>query len=712
MTSSVTSARLRTLFRPRSVALVGASDKSHFSATACRNLVEFGFGDHTHLVNRRGVEVHGRPSVASCADIGEEVDVAFLMVPQSGMLDAMSDAAAAGIRNAVILSAGYSEAGAAGRAAQDELVAHAEELGMLLLGPNHLGFANFVDRVPVTSIPGLRPDPGPIALLSQSGASSSAMMEFAAMSGNALSYLVTLGNEAMITAGHVLDFLVEDEATRAIAVYMESVRRPEVFRRAALRATAAGKAVVVLKAGSSELAARTAAAHTGALVGDDRVVDAVFRQCGVIRVDSIEDMLITAGLTAHTGPLGEPEAGIGVVSISGGACGIIADRAADAGMPLPDLRPDTERALAAIMPPYGTVQNPLDLTGAAVIDPSLFPKSITAMADDPGVGAVVVVSGMPAFGEGPWTGQPYLDSVGEGAALASCPVIPVSQILQPLTDYGRGALRHANLSYVLPGLKPAATALAGLTRWSRAHHRLADGTGRTAPGPAAVPVPARAERRGTWSEYAARRLLQDAGVPLVPGVLATSAGEAAEAAAGFGGPVALKVVSPGIAHKSDIGGVRLGVSGADAVRTAYEAVRAGADRVPGAAVEGVLVSPMRTGGTELLVGVVHDDQWGPVLAVGLGGVFTEVLDDAALALLPVTPAHARELLLGLRGAPLLQGARGNAPVDLDAVADAVARIGDLALAVAEDLESLEVNPLWVAGATVEALDALVTWRSS
>lgn len=674
MTSSVTAARLRTLFRPRSVALVGASDKSHFSATSCRNLVDFGFGDRTHLVNRRGVQVHGRPSVTSCADIGEEVDVAFLMVPRAGMLDAMSDAAAAGIRNAVILSSGYSESGAAGRTAQDELVAHAEQLEMLLLGPNHLGFANFVDRVPVTAIPGLRRDPGPIALLSQSGASSSAMMDFAAMSGNALSYLVTLGNEAMITAGHVLDFLVEDESTRAIALYMESVREPEVFRRAALRATAAGKAVVVLKAGSSELAARTAAAHTGALVGDDKVVDAVFRQCGVIRVDSIEDMLITAGLTAHTGPLAEPDTGIGVVSISGGACGIIADRAADAGMPLPDLRPDTERALASILPPYGTVQNPLDLTGAAVIDPSLFPKSITAMADDPGVGAVVVVSGVPAFGEGPWTGQRFLDSVGEGAARASCPVIPVSQILQPLTDYGRGALRHAGLSYVLPGLKQAATALAGLTRWSRVHHQLADGTGRrtrTTPEPATVPVPARAERRGAWSEYAARRMLQDAGVPLVPGVLATSADEAAKAATAFGLPVALKVVSPGLPHKSDIGGVRLGVSGADAVRTAYDAVRAGADQAPGVAVEGVLVSPMRPGGTELLVGVVHDDQWGPVLPVGLGGVFTEVLDDAALAPLPVLPAQVCELLLGLRGAPLLQGARGNAPADLDAVASAV-----------------------------------------
>src|SRR6185437_9085767 len=317
-----------------------------------------------------GTQTHGQPTVTSCAQIGEPVDVAYLMVPQAGLLEALDDAAAAGIRNACVLSSGYAEAGEAGRAAQAERADHAAGLGMVLLGPNHLGFANLTDGMPVCSIPGLPAESGPVALLSQSGASSSAMVDFARMVNVGLSYLVTLGNEAMITAGHVLDYLVDDPGTRAVAIFMETVRDPETFRRAARRAAQAGKAIVVLKAGSSALSARTAAAHTGALVGDDRVIDAVFADLGVIRVDSIEDMLITAGAAAALGRLDRP--GIGIVSISGGACDIVADRADDLGADLPELAPSTRDALAAIMPAYGTVQNPLDVTGAAVIDPTIF----------------------------------------------------------------------------------------------------------------------------------------------------------------------------------------------------------------------------------------------------------------------------------------------------------------------------------------------------
>src|SRR4029077_13238980 len=360
MAYQITGDRLTSLFRPRSVALVGASDKSVFSQLAYYNLVEFGFGEHTYLVSRRGTQTHGQPPVPSCAQIGEPVDVAYLMVPQAGMLEALDDAAAAGIRNACVLSSGYAEAGGARPAAQAELVAHADSLGMVLLGPNHLGFANFTAGVPACSVPGLPRQSGPVALLSQSGASSSAMLDFASMANVGLSYLVTLGNEAMITAGHMLDFLVDDPETRAVAIFMETVREPAVFRRAARRAAAAGKAVVVLKAGSSALSARTAAAHTGALVGDDRVISSVFADLGVIRVDSIEDMLISAGAAATLGRLDRP--GIGIVSISGGACDIVADRADDLGADLPELAPSTRDALAAIMPAYGTVQNPLDVT--------------------------------------------------------------------------------------------------------------------------------------------------------------------------------------------------------------------------------------------------------------------------------------------------------------------------------------------------------------
>jgi acetate---CoA ligase (ADP-forming) len=703
----ITADRLTSLFRPRSVALVGASDKSTFSLLAYRNLVEFGFADRTYLVNRRGAVTHGQPTVRSCAEIGQPVDLAYLMVPQAGMLDALDDAAAAGIRNAVVLSAGYGEAGEAGRAAQAELVARAESLGIVLLGPNHLGFANLADGIPVCSIPGLPKTPGPVALLSQSGASSSAMLEFATMVNVGLSYMVTLGNEAMITAGHVLDFLVDDPGTRAVAIFMETVRDPEVFRRAAHRAAEAGKAIVVLKAGSSALSARTAAAHTGALVGDDRAVDAVFASLGVIRVDSIEDMLITAGAAAALGRLARP--GIGIVSISGGACDIVADRAEDLGAVLPELAAATRQTLVGFMPEYGTVQNPLDLTGAAIIDPSLFTRAIEAISADPSVGVVGVINSLPWSGEGPYFGQQFVDAIGAGMRSAACPSAYISQIMQPVNDYSRDSMARGGVPYAIPGLRQAIVALRGVAWWSQVTRDL---TAAATPGATAlpVPVPAPGRRRGRWSEQAARELLADAGLPVVPARLVTSAADAAAAAVvGSGEPLCVKVVSPQIVHKTEIGGVRLDVPpDPGALREAYRAVTAAA-ATAGAAVEGVLVSPMRRGGTELLVGVVRDPQWGLLLAVAVGGVFVEVLQDSVLAPLPVSPQRAREMLDRLRGTALLRGARGTVPADLDALAAVIARLGDLAAALGDDLESLEVNPLLVQGPAIEALDAVVTW---
>lgn len=700
----ITSERLGSLFRPRGVALVGASDKSVFSRNTFDNLVDCGFADRVHLVNRRGEEVHGRPAVRTCAEIDGEVDVAYLMVPQSGMLDAMSDAAAAGIPNAVVLSAGYGEAGQAGRTAQTELVEHAERLGMALLGPNQLGFANLVDQIPVIALRGMPRHAGPVALLSQSGASSSAMVDFATTAGVGLSYVVTLGNEAMITAGHVLDFLIDDPHTEAVALFLEEVRQPDVFHRACLRAAAAHKAVVVLKAGRSDVSARTAAAHTGALVGNDRVVDAVFGSLGVIRVETIEDMLVTAGLIAHTGLIERP--GVGVVSISGGACDILADRAQDVGLALPDLAASTVQALAAVMPTYGTVQNPLDVTGAAIIDPSLFTNAITAIADDPEVGVVAVINSLPWSSDDPDSMQPFVDAIGEGIARASTPAVYVNQVMLPLTDTTWRAMDHAGVRHAIPGLGAAATALRHLGWWSRAVRDL-DLAGTQ---PEMVAVGDGADRVGPCSEPTARSLLSRAGIPVVPAHLVTSSDEAVAAAAELGGAVAVKVVSPNVLHKSDIGGVRLGVRGDGAVAQAYRDVTHAATAI-GAPVEGALVSPMRTGGHELLVGVVRDPQWGLVMAVALGGIFVEVLQDSVLHPLPVNLSSARAMVEGLSGVEVLRGARGTTPVDLDALAAVIARVSDLALALVDDLDSLEINPLWVDGGTIEALDVLVIWRT-
>ncbi len=700
MPSEMTPERLQRLFRPDSVAMVGASNKSFWSQTAFRHLRDFGFLDRTFLVNPRSPEVHGRPTVPTIADIGHPVDVAFLMVPQAATEQVLREAAAAGVRNAVVLSSGYGEAGTAGRAAQEALVATARELDVAVLGPNHLGFANFVDGVPVTAIPFDGARRGHVALLSQSGASARGMMSFADRAAVGLSFVVTLGNEAMINVADVLDFLVDDESTRAVAAYLEEIRDPAAFERAARRALQAGKAVVVLKTGSSELGARTAAAHTGALVGDDRVTDAIFRRLGVVRVDSIEDMLVTAGLAAHVGRL--ERTGVGVVSISGGACNIIADRAADAGVALPEFHPSTIGTLTELMPDYGTAQNPLDVTGAAVIDPSIFTSAIKAIGEDPAVGIVAVVNPLPEGEDAvAQPGQERIDAIGEGLHSIGVPGVYANQVQMPIGGAAAYALEAAGIGSAVAGMSQLVTALRGVTWWSQRH---AD-VGAARP---AVVAPETAPRRGAWSEWQVREMLEAAGVPVVPSALVRTADEAAAAYARVGGPVALKVVSPDILHKSDIGGVALNVDGEPAVRQAFTSVwEAGA---AAGRVDGVTLAPMRSGGIELLVGVVRDPQWGPILAVGLGGIFVEVLQDSVLAPLPVTPAEAATMLSMLRGRALLDGTRGLPPADLDALAATIARVAALAQALGDDLESLEINPLNVHGSRVEALDALVTWR--
>jgi acetate---CoA ligase (ADP-forming) len=292
---------------------------------------------------------------------------------------------------------------------------------------------------------------------------------------------------------------------------------------------------------------------------------------------------------------------------------------------------------------------------------------------------------------------------------ASGPTVYINQVMQPVTDFTRASMVRGQVPYVIPGLRQAVVALRNVAWWSQFTQ---DQDAAEAPEP--VPVPAPAQRRGAWSEYAARTLLSDAGIPVVPARLAGSADEAVKAAADLAGPLSVKIVSADILHKSDIGGVRLDVPpDEDAVRAAYRAVtEAAASTGTGARVEGVLISPMRRGGTELLVGVVRDPQWGPVLAVAIGGLFVEVLQDSALAPLPVTPGQAGRLLDRLRGRAVLNGVRGGAPADREVLTAVIARIGDLALALGDDLTSLEVNPLLAHGARIEALDAVVTWKEA
>jgi acyl-CoA synthetase (NDP forming) len=407
---------------------------------------------------------------------------------------------------------------------------------------------------------------------------------------------------------------------------------------------------------------------------------------------------------------------MGVLTLSGGSCDIIADAASAQGVAIPDFSAQTQAAIGALLPPFASPHNPLDVTGFGTLANlsgrkgplSAVDHALDIAVQDPNLD-FVLFSGVtlpevrPPDEETARTLEARVDWLAMRMGSAPIPVIPVASTCVNVSDYGRELLLRHGLN-ILGGLNLGLGALGHMLRWLENRGRVRAPVPRDAipPRPAA-----RAWPDGPWSEDAARRLLAGAGVPVVPGGLAGSADEAVEIAGRVGLPVALKICSARITHKSDIGGVVLGLGSAEEVRAGYEKVRAAGAAVPEASVDGVLVTPMRAGGAELLAGVTVDPAFGPVLAVGLGGIWVEVLNDTSLRLLPVDAAEVRRMLGELRGLPLLQGARGVTPANLDAVAGAIAGLGEAALALNGSLRALEVNPLWVNGDQVEALDVLV-----
>jgi acyl-CoA synthetase (NDP forming) len=703
-------AGVRALFNPRSIALVGATDKSGWSANTLANLRTHGFTGPVHLVNPRGGTVHGEPAYPSLSHLPEPVDLAYVMVPTTAVLPVLREGAGLGIRGYVVLTAGFGEVGEEGARLEEEIARFAREHGLTVLGPNGNGYINAAADITPYGLPIATPLlRGSVGVVLQSGALASSVLSFAQARNLGISLLTSMGNESLLTVTAVIDYLIDDPATRSIALFLESIRSPAEFARVARRALLAGKPIVALKIGRSALASHTAQAHTGALVGDDNVIDAVFQQLGVVRVRSLEDLIITAGLLAEVGPL--PGRRIGVVTPSGGASEIIADRAADEGLELPPFAPATVARLTEILPDFATAQNPLDVTGYVLIDRTLLGRALEIVAADPGIDAIMLLSDLPKIA--PPDPEPAFAQYAASAkriAGAPLPVVVVGNVLTDITAFGRTVQDRTAFPHVVGGIEHGMHAIGAAARWSQTRRRAleTEAAVRERPRPAA-PATSVADATGLWAEHRAAALLAGAGLPVVPSELVHDEDAAVTAADRFGYPVVLKAAADGLGHKSDIGGVRLGLTGPEQVREAYHQVMAALGGL-GHEQVGALVQPQRTGGVELLVGIVRDPAWGLTLAVGLGGVWVEVLRDTTLRVLPVDAGEVRRAFGELRGAALLGGVRGAEPVDLDAVSDVVARVTAFAESLGERLESLEINPLLVNGSRAEALDALVTWR--
>lgn len=696
---------LASMFAPKGIAIVGASERSAWSRQTFDNLRRGGYPHEIHLVNPKGGEIHGQAAVRSLREVEGRADLAVVLTGPGSLPTIMKEAAAAKVRNLVVIAAGFGEAGAEGARLERELADRARDLGLQILGPNNLGFINTVAATYAwTSLMPQSLTPGSVGIVSQSGALGIFLMNYLQSRDVPFSHLISVGNEAMLTVAESMDYLLSQESTKVIALYLEAVRHRELFIAAAERALAAGVPVVAYKAGRGAVGARMTAAHTGSLAGDDRVYSAVLAQHGVIRVDTIEDLVTTSGLLDAYGEL--PGHRAGFVTASGAMCGVIGDVSEENGLELPELDDSTVRALReGGLPDFATAQNPLDTTGYMTVNPAIMPMSQEAVARDPNIDILVIQGGVPATAEAAAMysggGGDQRKSIDE---VSPVPVIRMEFFPTERTEFARRLRREGKAGFVADSFTRGIPALAKAIKWSELRRSRRSGL------PAVTPPQLDLDTSTQWSERQAVELLARHGVPVVPQHLVTSADEAEEQAGSFDGPMVLKISSADVAHKTDVGGVALGLRTPAEVRAAYERMIADVRAAqPQAAVEGAVLSPMRPEGLDLVVGVVRDQVWGLTLVVGLGGVWVEVLGDSAIRVLPVGTAEVRRMFTELKSFPLFEGFRGAPVADLDHLAEVVSSIANVAAACGDRLEALEVNPLRVRGDKSEVLDALIRW---
>ena len=686
------------LLRPRAVAVVGASEKSGFGGDTCRNILENQADtSHVYPVNPKKETVFGKKCYPTLADLPEEIDLVILCTSQKTIVDFLKQAKAKGAGAAVVYASGYSEVGTAeGKAFEKELVDAAKALDMVVMGPNCAGYINFGDDIfSFAFIGDYKGKKGNIGFVSQSGQFCIDMMKSAEMK---YSFAISAGNSAMVQMEDYLNFLIDDSNTKVIALYLEGVKNPHKFEACLQKAMEKKKPVVILKAGRSPKGQATAASHTGSMGGSDKTYDAVFEKFGVIRADDMQDLRSTASLLATLRVLPKKPA-FSAMCLSGGETAVSADTGFLHGIEYPDFSEVTLKKLNDMLPDFATPRNPLDMTAALCYDADAFASGITTVMSDPSIemGLVgltisdkVTVSNDIMF-EGirrafeqipdkPLAVMSFMEAARNKELVerfqnAGIPVLPT-------TKYGFRALQHLQDFISHDTIKREA--------------RLA------------IPEAHSANTRAL-SEYESKKLLADNGVPVDLGYIAKTKAEIKEYAEKIGYPLVMKVESNDILHKSDVGGVMLNIKSLEQAEEAYDKILANAaQHAPNAKINGILMQKMLKAGTEMIIGLNSDPQFGPMLLVGMGGVFVEVFKDAALYPVPLNHDEALHMLQSLKSFKLLNGYRGNPPADIEALTDMMVKISDFAYRKKDTLKELDMNPLFVypKGEGVAIADAL------
>lgn len=704
--------RLVPLMRPRSIAVLGASPRPNtLGNNAVANLQRFGFAGGIFPVHPSAPEVAGLPAYPSLSALPQTPDCAVVALSADKVVATLEEAAARGVRAAVVFASGFAETDAAGRARQSELQALCERTGLAICGPNCLGLVNVGERISLysSSVPeSLRS--GALAVVSHSG---SGCIALSTLGRFGMSYMVSAGNAAVVDMAEYLDFLATDESTRAVALFMEQMRDPDRFAQAMAAMHRAGKPVIALKVGRSPKGAAASAAHTGSLAGSAEAYADFFRRHGAIAVDDLDEMAesIALMLAVRTLPKGD---GLGIISVSGGETAMLCDVAERTNVRLPDPGEASKAKLREALPGFGTASNPLDATGNAVYDVAVYEACMEALASDPEIALVAVAQdcspGLSKLGSGNY--RRIAQTVATVAARLDKPVAFFNPAAGGLHPFVIEPFEASGVA-VMQGARASLLALRRLFEYAKFMRRPDQAATHANGRPADPAWRTRLATGAALTEREAKRFLAACGIEVTRETLARSAEEAVAAAAALGYPVVMKIESPDIAHKTEVGGVRLGLQDAAAVSAAYHAILASvAHKAPGATISGVVVQEMVAGGVEMIAGLAQHEPFGMGIVAGTGGVLVELVKDASLALVPVDRDRALEQIAATRASKLLAGFRGGPPADLDAFARVLVALSAIAANYGDLIEAVDLNPVAVleAGRGVRVLDALVIPR--
>lgn len=702
---------LDSLFQPKSIAVFGASEKANrIGNLQLKALLNAGYVGDIYPINPSSDEIEGLTAYKSIQDVPVEVDLAILCVNVNLVEQCLVESGESGVKSAIVFASGYSEIGEEGEIAQARLKEIADQYNMNVVGPNCVGLLNTTNGLMGTFSPGLTDvplhDKREVGFVTQSGAFGVLTYIAAALKGLTFKYFVSVGNEADVQFSDVIEYMIYDPETKIASGYLEGERSAEKLRDLSAKALEINKPIVIMKSGRSDAGSRAAASHTGSLAGSDKIYDGFFKQTGIVRADDYDDIISFSKLfLTDKLPTGKNTV---IVTSSGGRGINEADRCESYGLKIHELSDNVRTEIEKNIPAFASAANPVDLTAeAAITHPELFIEPLKVLVNDPDTDNIIFTEFPTQWDENTPVLQAFVDLCKESDKFIFVTTFPLGDMSYPKAT----AYLEANGIPVIVGDMNPIRSLAKLVDYAEGYRAYHQATIEETPVGEKVNVHHLLPQGTTLSESQSTAVLKEYGIQTTEHGIATRVDEAVDIANKIGYPVVMKIDSEDIPHKTDVGGLQLNIQDEAEVKAAYEIISNNvAKNCTDARINGISVQQMLPQGTEVIVGVTNDETFGPVIMFGLGGVFVEVFKDVSFRVAPMTRNDAKKMMAELKGLELLNGVRGQAPVDKEAIIDVLLKVSQLVMDYKDDIQEIDINPLIVYEEGIVAADALIVTK--